>query len=168
MKIKSGLTLIELLLSLAMFGIIILVISLIFTSGIKTYLEGYKISTLIQNGESAMSGLGSKKGILWDIRISSCIAALQSDRLDLITVKSSTVSYYISGNILNRSEGNSVVPISKNVKSFNLKYYYFDFVNNIISTAAVTSDVQTVNVNLVFSSGDKDINYNSNAYLRNQ
>ncbi len=166
MKNNTGITIIELLISVTIFSMMALAITLIFQGGIEMYISTQKTSELVNENEKSLYWHADTKGILWDIRISSAVTDVQTAQLDLVYPDNTAVSYYKTADDLVRQEDASAEVIADNVNSISFDYY--SITNGLISSTTEASDVDIVSVDIEMEKDEKTLRTMSSARIRNR
>lgn len=164
-----GVTLIELLIAIAIVGILSLGLTFMITQGLKVWTGGTKRTDIVDQGRIALERLSR------ELRQAErfTIATMNATDIQFNTVLDGTtyiVAYKFANNALWRSEktsagaANDFVPLANYVSNFTFTYYD----KNGAVTASSTA-VRTVRVNLVMDmpQPEQDVTLTSEIQLRN-
>jgi prepilin-type N-terminal cleavage/methylation domain-containing protein len=125
-KLNNGYTLVELLVTLALTGLVFLIAGMAI----------YQLSTVAGFGNNRLTAWHELQNTnLWLIRDGQqALRATGSNNLTLTLPDSSVVTYRLSGDILQRTSGNSVRNLAHNVSSLN-----FSIEDNLVTMDITTS-----------------------------
>lgn len=164
---KKGLTIVEMLVAIVILGVLFLTINLLIKTGLKTFVDVTKTTSLLQEGEKSLYGSAPQKGVLWEIRLSSAVAGTQAEKLVLVSTGNEYIEYYKSDSNLIRKDSLYTDVIAGEIESVLFKYYKKD-AGGLISQTTDYSLVNMVLVELSFNKKGKQRKFLSTAYLRNK
>ena len=163
---KKGFTLIELMLAVAISGIILAGMWRMTKGGTLAFLRAQSQAEVISSGERALRGFAPDRGILEDIRRCSAVTSILPGQLNLMCPDGS-LKYYLQGTNLSQVVAGSTSTVAKNIASVNFRY--FKIQNGLLSlttdpalvASVEISSIQVVNKSTVYILG-------SSARLRNK
>jgi len=150
---KKGLTILEMIISIAIFALVSAAFASIFNQSIFSYGKISNESDAAQKAQMVMSWISR------DLSSATCIQQINSDAIVLRNSSWSHVRYYLDPDdesILLRSDLTTDHVISEDVANFDLKYY--DSANNVASDS---SQVAMIEINFTASSKDQQFSLNT-------
>ena len=148
LKKYKGLTLLEMIVSIAIFALIATTIAIVFKSSVTVYQSASDESTAMQKGQVALGWLTR------DISLATCIYEANPASLGLKNDKWGYVRYYLSDSSLMRTDCDSDQIVAQDVTNFNINYY--DSANQ---STSVICDIKTIEITLSVSLGDKTLDF---------
>ncbi|MCJ7449702.1 MAG: prepilin-type N-terminal cleavage/methylation domain-containing protein [Bacteroidales bacterium] len=164
-KTQKGMTLIELMITLAILSVIILGLVVFFTSGVRSWITGQYQLEAQRNARQAMESM------VREIRHGESIVVNSDDDTIIVSVPALgtefayNVTYDLSGTTISRG----INPLISNVQSLILEYYESDG-TPIASPVPVNNEVSKIHIELqvdVDKDNNPDITLNSDIDLRN-
>ena len=140
LKKLRGLTLLEMIVSIAIFALIATTIAIVFKSSVTVYQSASDESTAMQKGQVALGWLTR------DISLATCIYEANPASLGLKNDKWGYVRYYLSDSSLMRTDCDSDQIVAQDVTNFNINYY--DSANQ---STSVICDIKTIEITLSVS-----------------
>jgi prepilin-type N-terminal cleavage/methylation domain-containing protein len=162
---QKGMTLIELMISLAILSVIILGLVVFFTGGVRSWITGQSQLEAQRNARQAMESM------VREIRHGESIVGNSDDDTIIVSVpalgseSAYNVTYDLSGTTISRGSN----PLISNVQSLILEYYESDG-TQIASPVPVDNEVSKIHIELqvdVDKDNNPDITLNSDIDLRN-
>ena len=168
---KSGFTLIELIIVILLFSVIVAFVSWGFVTGLKVWNFGKDRADMIQNGnltlEKMMRELSQASSITdADDNTITFLADIDDDGAD------EAITYSVSSNNINRTEDGTSTILASDVQTFQLSYR--DLNDNAMSIPSDVAsqqkrdDIRIITIALTFNKADETINLSSSVYARNQ
>jgi len=146
-SLARGFTLIEAIVGLATLAIIAMVLTALFTAGVKSFVYASQQTAILTNARKMYEGDGAAHGFMWTLRDAKALQGISPTTLDLLDSDGSAVQFTLSNNSLTRTQNSRTVTLGKNVKAFTPAYYNLDSSGRImISTSAATAAFVTVYV----------------------
>lgn len=164
-KTQKGLSLIELMITLAVLSIIILGLVVFFTGGVRAWITGQYQLEAQRNARQAMESM------VREIRHGESIVSNSDDDTIIVSVpalgsaSAYSVTYDLSGTTISRG----VNPLISNVQSLILEYYKNDG-TQVASPVPSDNEVSKIHIELqvdVDKDNNPDITLNSDIDLRN-
>jgi prepilin-type N-terminal cleavage/methylation domain-containing protein len=162
---QKGMTLIELMITLAILSVIILGLVVFFTGGVRSWITGQSQLEAQRNARQAMESM------VREIRHGESIVGNSDDDTIIVSVpalgseSAYNVTYDLSGTTISRGSN----PLISNVQSLILEYYESDG-TQIASPVPVDNEVSKIHIELqvdVDKDNNPDITLNSDIDLRN-
>ena len=142
---QHGFSLAELLIVIAILGLMLAGIVTVQMQGQKTYLIGAHRVEAQQNGRVALELM------IRELRSAQSVTAIpNATSMTFVDGNGSTIQYQLAGAVINRVIGGVSTPLIGGVVTFNLTYFSaFDGSTNTGTTTAVAANVRLVRVQLV-------------------
>lgn len=167
---KKGFTLVELIITIALFSMLTGVVVWVFVVGLRVWGSGMDRANLRQNANLAIERM---------VRELSLASEFKEAKLDKVKFKADLgglveeIEYKIKNNNLQRKvKGGTEVILVRNVQDFTLGYYLESDSDNENLLEEVgggaKDDIRVVVISLSISEGDETITLSSSAYARNQ
>ncbi len=166
---RSGFTLMELVIGIAVAAVVGLVSAGLFKAGLKTYNYSYRQTSVLAGARRALSGSGSLPGVIWAAQSASSVTALSGSSLTLAPPSASSITYQVSGGNLYQTTSGVRTLQSVSVSSAVFSYYNLDSSGLImVSTLAANATFVTMQLTLTGkSANDRTYNFLGGAQLRN-
>ena len=167
---RKGFTLLELIVSLAIFTMITGGLWRMLKGGTLAFVRAQQQSAVVDSGERALRGFQQQKGILKDIRCCTGVKDLQGGTLSL-TGPAGGVKYFLQGTSLMRAVSSTMTVTAATTTLAGdvtaLSFRYFSVNNGLISIATAAVTVDSVEVHVHVKKGDTDYDQLSSAGFRN-
>jgi len=167
---KKGVTLIELIVSVAIFTIIASGLWRMVRGGTRTFVRARQQSEVIDSGERALRGFQQQQGMLKEIRRCSGVKNMQADTLSM-TGPAGSVTYFLQSNRLMKavtpvmSVTATTMTVAGDVTAVGFRYFVINTGLVSVATSAVT--VNSVEVRLHIKKNETDYDLVSSARFRN-
>ena len=164
-KTQKGLTLIELMVTLAVLSIIILGLVVFFSGGVRAWITGQYQLEAQRNARQAMESM------VREIRHGENIGAGSDEDTIIVSIPAlgSEDAYDVTYNLVDTTINRDSNPLISNVQSLMLEYYESDG-TQIASTVPMDNEVSKIHIELqvdVDKDNNPDITLNSDIDLRN-
>lgn len=120
---SKGVTLVELMIALAVMGLVVGVVSTLLLTAVKSFNFTLRETSSLTNSRQAFDANRSRRGLLWQARDARAIGALSGSGLTVNLTDGSTVQYTLTNNGLMKTSGAAVVTQALNINSMEVKYY---------------------------------------------
>lgn len=165
---KKGFTLIELIITIALFSILAISVFWTFMVGLRVWDSGKNRADVRQEGNLAIEIMTRELSQASSITIAdSDKVKFSADLNDDGEIESITLN--VGGSNLNRTVEDVAVALAKNVSTLQLAYY--DFNNNLLDVpvaAGQRADIRLITIVLTMNKGEEAVTLSSGVYLRNQ
>ena len=167
---KSGLSLIELLITVTLFSVIAAVVSLIFLTGLRTWDSARIRANLRQDAGLAMERMAR------ELSEASAVNTAKSNEIDFDADLDGngtpeTIKFAVShDNNLERTESGTSVILARAVQSFTAGYYLDGDNDTLLSSVTGPSlgNIRVIVLTLALNDGDETFTLSSSVYIRNQ
>ncbi len=142
---QHGFTLAELMVVMAVIGIIMAGVLVIQMGGEQAYLYGSSRVETQQNARVALDLMTR------ELRSAQSITTIPSATdITFVDENGSTVEYALSGSTLNRTQGGTTTPLIGGVQTLAMTYYsVYDVSNSTYTTTSNAAQVRVINISLV-------------------
>jgi len=142
---QRGFTLVELLIVIAILGLMMAGLVAVQLQGQTSYLVGAHRVEVQQNTRIALDL------IIRELRSAQSVTAIPSaTSITFVDENGATVQYELSGTLINRTTGGVTTPLIGGAQTFNLKYFSaFSGVTNTGTTTVIPASVRLVGVQIV-------------------
>lgn len=142
---ERGFSLAELLVVMAVLGLVMAAVVTVYQQGTQSYLIGAGRVEAQQNGRVGLELL------IRELRTLTAVSAIPSATdMTFVDQNGVTVRYQLVGTTLNRIEAGTATALAAGLQSFGLTYYSaFNGATNTGTTTAVASSVRVIRVQLV-------------------
>lgn len=144
---KKGFTLIEMLMTIVIVGVISVVLGQILFQSYETFVDAQNASAVDWQGYIAMERIAND---IHNIRSSTDITTAQSAQLSFVNMSNATVTYQLSGTTLLRNG----VALATGISSLNFIYY-----DQNGATTGTTSSVRYIAISFNVTSSDIVVNF---------
>ncbi|MDD5627807.1 MAG: hypothetical protein PHU21_01995 [Elusimicrobia bacterium] len=164
---RPGVTLVETAIGVALLGTAVLVLSALFSAGMKAYNYGMRQTLVLYQARRALFGEGWRQGMLPAAMGASTAASLDAAKLDLVC-GGSGLQYYSDGSVLLRATAGGALEQAKAATALQVDYYNLDSAGTIIVSTAPASALMATAL-LQFQTRGQSRNYKffSGAGMRN-
>jgi hypothetical protein len=167
---RKGFTVMELVIGLGTAAILGLVSASLFKAGMLTYNYMSRQNKALASSIKALSGDGSRSGILRTARAAKSVQSLGSTTMTFVSTASATTAFTLGGTNLTYTTSAGTKVQATDISTMTLGYYNFNTGTGrlIQSTAAASATLITVQLDMKGKSGtQKDYNFFSGAWMRN-
>jgi len=119
---SRGTTIIEVMISVFVLGIVLLVVALLYKTALRSCMQAYTNSNILNEISAICSDTGKTKSIVTHIRSAEKILTAQPQKITF-EVRSDTITFELAGNSLIKKSKNGDKILSANVESFELTYF---------------------------------------------
>ena len=168
-SLNRGFTVVELLMGLAVSGVVALVASGLFKAGLLTFHYAVRQNHALTAGRKALAGDGSRHGMVWMSQGAASVAGLDASSLAVSPPGALSTTFHVHGEGLYRSQLDVPVMHAEGVSAVALHYYNLDDGGRIVaSTAPASASLVTALVSVHGKSPRrKTYHFFSGARLRN-
>ncbi len=147
---RRGFTVPEMAVGIACAAVISLVSAGLFKAGVGTYNYTVRQNAALLAGSNALSGDGSRSGILASARQAKSVSALSSTSLVLLSTAAAATSFALSSENVTRTENGITSQLAAGVSTMTFRYYNINAGTGLImeSTAAVNASLVTAHLNV--------------------
>jgi len=167
---RRGVTLVELVVGIAVAGVLALITAGLFKAGLESYDYSYRQGYSIFAACRGFAGNGSKVGLIWSAQEAKAVSALSASSLALLSPSGTAILYTLSGNELRQTNAGVQELQAKPVTAVSFDYYNLDSQERImVSTAPEAATLVTARLKVVAGYGARAKTYNfmSGARLHN-
>lgn len=138
-SLSRGFTLVELLMGLAVSGVVALVVSGLFRAGLLTFNYAVRQNRALTAGRMALSGDGARHGMVWMSQGAASLAGLDASSLAVSAPGALPTTFHVRGEDLYRSQLDVPVRHAEGVGAVALNYYNLDDAGRIVESTAPAS-----------------------------
>lgn len=166
--LSRGFSLVELIVAAATAALIALVSAMLFKAAFVTYVYTVNQSAALAAARGAISGDGSRLGLLWETQSSDAVSALTADELTAVA-STDTIRFHLSDGDLYKTRAGVTTKLADDVDSLAINYYNVNASGLVVeSTAANSASLVTALVTMRGNgANDKTYRFYSGARLRN-
>ena len=136
---RGGFTLLELVIGIALAGVVGLVTSGLFKAGIKSYNYSYRQTRIISSARKSLAGDGSRSGMILAAQGAVSVDSLSSSRLPVTPAGDFSTAFFVSGDNLYRSRLERDTLQADMVSGIAVSYYSMDDTGHIMVATAPAS-----------------------------
>jgi prepilin-type N-terminal cleavage/methylation domain-containing protein len=137
--LNRGVTLVELMIGVAVIGVLSLVIAGMLKAGMTTYNYTMKKLVILRHTRQALDSSGASHGMVWAIRGAQGVWALESDALSLQSANGSRSRLSVVENKLTSSQFDVATTQSDGISSVRFKYYNLDDSGRLVESSVPQS-----------------------------
>jgi len=154
---QRGFSLAELLIVIAVLGLMLAGLVTVQMQGQQTYLMGSHRVEAQQNGRVALELM------VRELRSAQSVTAIPSaSNMTFVDGNGTTIQYQLSGSVINRITGGVTTPLIGGVVTFNLTYFSaYDGSTNTGTTTGAAASVRLVRVQLVTGTEESVASYSA-------
>ena len=143
--LKSGYTLLELVVGLAAAGIVAMATALLFKAGIVTYNYNIQQNAALSSARDAFNkASGGRSGMLWSSQSAQAVQSLSATSLAVISTSAVTTSYTLTnGTLIRAGGGGSTMPQAASISALAVNYY------NMASSGLITESTAAASASMV-------------------
>ena len=151
---QRGFTLAELLIVVAILGMMLAGIVSVQMQGQQAYLIGSHRVEAQQNGRIALELM------VRELRSATSVTAIPSATdMTFVDENGITIRYWLAGSVINRSTPGNTTPLIGGVVSFDLTYFQYDTLTNAVTTTTNNTLVNLVRLRLVTGTEESVASY---------
>ena len=151
---QRGFTLAELLIVIAILGMMLAGIVSVQMQGQQAYLIGAHRVEAQQNGRIALELM------VRELRSATSVTAIPSATdMTFVDENGITIRYSLAGAVINRSTPGDTTPLIGGVVTLNMTYFHYDPVTNVVTTTTDNTQVNLVRVQLVTGTEESVASY---------
>lgn len=164
---KSGFTIVELMLGMAVIGTMMLVLTQAFTIGLRSHRLISSDAFVLANARKALNGEGAFNGMLGDIVQAQAVLSLSTSTLSVLGITGSTTTYTMdSVGALRVTRGTTTATMGRGFTEFKPEYYSLNSDFALVAATAATN-VRFATITLTVQEGKRSLRFFSGARVRN-
>jgi prepilin-type N-terminal cleavage/methylation domain-containing protein len=164
---RRGITLIEMMIGVAMLGIIASVIAGLFGAAEKSFVYASGQTAMLSGIRKGLEGGGVPHGVIWEARQATTVRSLSASALSLTTPDGSAPQFSLSGTNLQTVQSSITRTVAQKVTGLELAYYNLDSAGHIITAASAGAASFVAAQVQVQGSSAKTYTFYTGARLRN-